>query len=305
MFTLTPLRRRDIPAAAAFFRDASREDPAIHPLDDDQFAAFVARPSHAGGRDFRVARVGDRVAGVLVSTPVEKLRLGRRVRHFRPAVHPAFRGRGIGSAMLRTVERQRLNGPDPTLQCCVPSSWKDLGEFLRRRGFEGVRRDLDMVRTSSLPVVAPAQGRWRLRPFGYPGDAEAWSALHAVAYADDFHHVSLTPAGVAVEASVTGFHAWVAVVDEVVVGICQTVPESGGGVVASLAVSPAWRRRGLGRALLRAGLGVLHSQGHRRVQLSVRGDNRAAHDLYVSEGFTPLEEVTTLWRSLRASPVKK
>jgi mycothiol synthase len=45
------------------------------------------------------------------------------------------------------------------------------------------------------------------------------------------------------------------------------------GWVASLGVLPAWRRRGLGAALLRAGFRELHARGLRRVGLGVDAEN--------------------------------
>jgi len=45
------------------------------------------------------------------------------------------------------------------------------------------------------------------------------------------------------------------------------------GVIASLAVRPAWRRRGLGLALLRNALGEFYRRGCGSVELLVDGDS--------------------------------
>jgi ribosomal protein S18 acetylase RimI-like enzyme len=45
------------------------------------------------------------------------------------------------------------------------------------------------------------------------------------------------------------------------------------GVVASLAVRPAWRRRGLGLAFLQNALGEFHRRGCASVELLVDGDS--------------------------------
>lgn len=58
------------------------------------------------------------------------------------------------------------------------------------------------------------------------------------------------------------------------------------GEVYRLAVLPEARRRGLGRALMAAGLGALAAAGVRRVFLDVRVSNAAAISLYASFGFT-------------------
>jgi GNAT superfamily N-acetyltransferase len=60
--------------------------------------------------------------------------------------------------------------------------------------------------------------------------------------------------------------------------VAADVPEIG------LAVSPAWRRRGVGRALLRELVEIARRTGIRRLSLAVESGNRA-RELYLSEGF--------------------
>lgn len=61
------------------------------------------------------------------------------------------------------------------------------------------------------------------------------------------------------------------------------------GVVAGLAVQPDFRRRGVGRCLLRLCLGRLQSLGRLCVIAAVdTQQNHEAHQLFTSEGFVPL-----------------
>lgn len=55
--------------------------------------------------------------------------------------------------------------------------------------------------------------------------------------------------------------------------------------VQGLAVHPDARRRGVARALLRAGVQEARARGARRVTLRVLGTNPSAQALYASEGF--------------------
>ncbi len=57
------------------------------------------------------------------------------------------------------------------------------------------------------------------------------------------------------------------------------------GHVASVAVRPRFRRRGIGRALMEALEGELRAEGARRLRLEVRGSNAAARGLYESLGY--------------------
>jgi ribosomal protein S18 acetylase RimI-like enzyme len=75
---------------------------------------------------------------------------------------------------------------------------------------------------------------------------------------------------------------------------CETLPGPGPhgyGVVAQVAVRPAWRRRGLAYGLLLRGLHALRARGIQMVRLDVRQDNAThAQDLYERAGFHVLKE---------------
>ncbi len=59
----------------------------------------------------------------------------------------------------------------------------------------------------------------------------------------------------------------------------------GAGYIDFLGVADKYRRRGLGAQLVRAAVDTLRRRGAAPVHLTVRQDNRAARDLYVSLGF--------------------
>ncbi len=73
------------------------------------------------------------------------------------------------------------------------------------------------------------------------------------------------------------------------------------GVVASLAVCPAWRRRGLGSALLRAALGKLRTSGCTSAELMVDSGNASgALRLYERAGFAAFRTQLVYEKELRA-----
>jgi len=57
------------------------------------------------------------------------------------------------------------------------------------------------------------------------------------------------------------------------------------GEILNLAVAPAGRRNGLGRALVQHILGALTARGVRQVYLEVRESNAPARALYAAQGF--------------------
>lgn len=73
----------------------------------------------------------------------------------------------------------------------------------------------------------------------------------------------------------------------------------GSGEILNLAIAPGARRRGIGRVLLRAGLGELARRGAAEVFLEVRASNAAARALYESEGFRVVGARREYYRSPR------
>lgn len=83
--------------------------------------------------------------------------------------------------------------------------------------------------------------------------------------------------------------------------------------INNLAVLPAWRRRGVGRALLEAVLAEARRLGAVRATLEVRASNQAARALYERAGFrpaglrrgyytNPVEDALILWCDLTSAP---
>jgi len=81
--------------------------------------------------------------------------------------------------------------------------------------------------------------------------------------------------------------------------------------VLNLAVDPAARGRGVGRALIRAGVSAAGARGARAVYLEVRESNAVARHLYAGEGFavvgrragyyrTPAEDAVVLRAAILA-----
>ncbi|RAW47153.1 ribosomal-protein-alanine N-acetyltransferase [Halorubrum sp. 48-1-W] len=80
--------------------------------------------------------------------------------------------------------------------------------------------------------------------------------------------------------------------------VADVTPNAGRdiGHVKDLAVHPEFRGRGIGRALLRAGLARLRAAGATVAKLEVREGNDPARSLYGAEGFEPVRRATRYYR---------
>lgn len=72
---------------------------------------------------------------------------------------------------------------------------------------------------------------------------------------------------------------------------------AGTGEILNLAVAHEFRRRGLGGALLRAGLGAFRRRNVTEVFLEVRESNHSARALYASHGFRPVGQRAAYYRN--------
>jgi mycothiol synthase len=69
--------------------------------------------------------------------------------------------------------------------------------------------------------------------------------------------------------------------------------------ISNLTTDPAWRGRGLGRALLAAGLDYLRQRGARSVALGVDGGNPVPLKLYATAGFRTISTLE-IWEGMVA-----
>jgi len=71
---------------------------------------------------------------------------------------------------------------------------------------------------------------------------------------------------------------------------------AGAGYLQRIAVAPSVQHRGIGRALVRASLRWARQHGARQMLLNTLGNNDAASNLYLTEGFTHLDDRLAILR---------
>jgi len=131
-----------------------------------------------------------------------------------------------------------------------------------------------------------------IRAFETGGDERALHDVYEASFADHWGFRSIPYA--TFEAGMYGAEDWdpslayLAQVDEQIVGHVVALSFAGEGNIESVGVVPAWRGRGIAKALLRRAFAELAKHGHREVRLGVDAQNpTGAVALYESVGMTP------------------
>ncbi|HYY76609.1 MAG TPA: GNAT family N-acetyltransferase [Gaiellaceae bacterium] len=225
-------------------------------------------------------------------------------------VHPGYRGRGIGAELLAWTERRAAEALEPgetirlgQVVTGAPSGGRSL---LERAGYEPVRTYWRMELTFEGPPPPPAWPEGiRVRSFDRERDSRAVHALVQDAFADNERHEA------------ESFEEWqafmidreafepglwfIAEADGEIAGAVLCPDYQSEGWVRQLAVGRAWRRRGLGTALLRQAMSEFHRRGRPDIGLVVDSWNRTgAKELYERAGMHVAREHTRLEKELHA-----
>lgn len=134
---------------------------------------------------------------------------------------------------------------------------------------------------------------YRIRP-AILADASALVAIERRSFGDPWSEASFREA-------LTSSWTFVLVAQTVrgVAGYLVAREAAGTGEVLNLAVAPEFRRRGIGDALLQAGLAAFRTNQVDEVFLEVRESNTSARALYARHGFRPVGQRSAYYRNPR------
>ena len=230
-------------------------------------------------------------------------------------VHPEFRGRGIGSEILRLTEARAAEevpsipaGERVYIQNATLDQDEETERFYRGngyvpvRGFRGMSIDLgDEPVPADLPGVA-------FRLYRHPDEGQAFHAAHQESFADHWEHRP-TPWEEWQEkrfgrASFDPTLWWAAEVDGEIAGIvlAEQRRDPDQGWIDVLGVRRAYRRRGIAEALLTTAFAEFYRRGERRIGLGVDAESpTGATRVYERAGMRTLWHAIVYEKELRAA----
>ena len=271
----------------------------------EQISAALAAATAAGEQDrWLVAQVANEVVGYcrIGSWQEED---GTWVYLSLGWVLPAWRGRGLGTAMVHWAETlsHRLAvtehpGARAELAANASSTEHDATALLQHEGYAAGYAVLEMELDASTPVTThPMTGGIEVRPVEdahLPAIAASVLESYRQEYEGGRFNESIDLAAYLAELS-EGRHdptLWQVAWDATeVVGQVLPAIQSGRAELFEVSVRPAWRRRGISRALLTRAILALRDRGIEIIRLHTVADFRTrARDLYASVGFRVLKE---------------
>jgi mycothiol synthase len=248
------------------------------------------------------------VADSVVGVAAIEYRDGMAVAEGRVALHPTHRqSPNAMQVVTAVVDLARASGASE-LRLYLPEAATWATQPAQTLGFRHIRTQFVLLRAAdAAPLVAAPVANVELRKLRDGEEPQLLAALnHAWADTWNFRPITLTALMRDLDRHRSGM--LVAVVPSnhhTIVGTCHAMFDStqqnpGGGPsawISNLTIDPQWRSKGLGRALLAAGLRYLHEQGAGTVALGVDGGAVAARSLYHKAGFHPIN-IVGIWERL-------
>lgn len=232
-------------------------------------------------------------------------------------VHLQFKGLGVKTALLRAIDKRagghvQLAAPDLRVFIRITDHKDEAGEtILASEGYSPIRHQWRMgIDLDAAPIAPVLPAGFEIRPFVKEEHATAiWQARNE-AFRENWNSHQLTFE----EFSYYSFNdseydptLWVVIWDgKEVAGFSINQYRMDVGWIHMLGVRPAWRKHGLGLALLHQSFGEFYKRGTKSIGLGVDASNpTGATRLYLKAGMTTVSEFVTFEKELRAGKTIK
>jgi GNAT superfamily N-acetyltransferase len=281
---------------------------AIRPDNPSTAAAKALVRAHERERVDLLAYIdGVPVGTAVVTGDVASRETGRP--YMQIEVLPAYRGRGVGDALLRAASDHARQFGRTELSCDADADDAYSLGFLQRRGFveHGRWRELELDLPSFADDRAPAPAGVEIvsvaeRPgllegmYGVATDVYPTLGGWLAGYAESFVGWQVYTLG-GPEVLLDLVLVAVAADDVIGYGTARSYGEASADIRMTV-VLPAWRRRGVGRALVGAQAAAARSAGLRRLIAWVPADS-GTERVYTTLGFRAISEEVELRGPLR------
>ena len=291
-FKIRNYHPRDFDDYLKLHRIINAHDQSGRGISKQRLAEELGHPSFHPDNDLFVAESG----GCIIGFASVFLEPGIHRAILECMIHPQHRRHGVATALLREVSRHAGEADCWAMQVCIPQANLAARGFASRLGFKFIRHfyelklDLDTIRLRDR------------EPSGYifrrleHHEADTLTYIQNRAFADSWGFNPNTPDEIAYRINLSSCspeNILMVYLKKRAIAYCWTRvmiedhPAAGSmkGEIHMLGVDPDFRKKGIGRSVLLAGLADLKSRGVAIVELTADGEDPAALGLYESVGF--------------------
>ncbi|MBV7327963.1 GNAT family N-acetyltransferase [Chloroflexi bacterium TSY] len=292
---IRPYQSEDLEKVVDVINDAAQGGSGYRTTADAMKDLF-AEPGYSASTDCFVALVADHIVGVRDVYRRMKKKDPLSILESTGAVHSSYQNKGVLEQLIRRVWRRCSEiaqaAGDPGFIFQVRCDDKDMQklEILKQLGLTVNRRFAIMERPHlddiDEPILPPGIA---LLPYRTGVDDRAWHEAYHDAFADHWGQLGMTYEQWLYTVGKSDYHPDLNLVawdDAQIAGFCYCKISGEMSSIRWLGVRPAWRRRGLGDALTKAGLLALKQAGAKQIKLGVDYESETGPArVYARNGF--------------------
>ena len=285
-------RRSDFDNYVLLHTETNALDRSGRFISKQRLAEDLEHPSFQPENDLFVAEHGGSIIGyaaVFLEVAIKRAIL-------ECMIHPLHRKKGIATKLIGRAIRHAEAAESKVVQVNVPETNLPARNLASRLGFKFIRHFYELkLDLNNIRLLDFEPSGYIIRSLGRD-EADKLTHIQNRAFADSWGFNPNTPVEITYRINLSSSspeNIMMAYLENHPIGYCWTRiliednPAAGGmkGEIHMLGVGPDYRKKGIGRNVLLAGLANLKSKGVTIVELTADGEEPAALGLYESVGF--------------------
>ena len=305
-YSIENYSQNDFEKFVVLCRDTYIVDPGGYELNPSFLEKMLKRPHYSPYLDLFLAKWNEDVVGFLNIIP--ELRIGRVI--LNGFVHPRHRQRGLATKMVHSALERAEALKGKVVHVCLSESNKAAQALMRKLDFTSVRCFLELEMNISKDLKAETDRRFIDFDHFRSGEEAMLTAIQNKCFTGTWGFCPNTAEEIKYyldlpESQLKDVIAVRSRKDESIIGYCwaqimkskNTANFKKKGRIHMFGIDPGHQGKGLGKALLLAGLHYLKEKGAEEVELTVDKENKEAFSLYISLGFKKIS--TSIWYEKR------
>jgi mycothiol synthase len=304
MFTIRNYRPADFESYLSLHLETEWHEPSGRLISTQRLSDDLGQPNFYPQENIFVAELNGRLVGY-AGLHLEP-DTGRAL--LKGLIHPLHRRKGVATKLFARARKRAVQAGAAVLQISIPQTNSAAKRMLERLGLKYIRNFLELkLETGNIRLPHDNPGPYLSRSLLH-GEEERLTALQNRSFAGSWGFNPNSVAEIVYWLNMSGCSPNDVIMtyyQDTPVGYCWTRidPAEDGvgtaitGMIHMLGVDPDFRKKGIGKIVLAAGLSYLKRKGLKTVVLTVDSQNPAALALYESTGFTMYSE--TEWYELK------